>query len=214
LLRPRCARRIAYSGGKAPEVACWAHARRYFVNAQDTDAKRGAQLLALVTTLYTIERRAKDLDEDARRTLRQQESVPILARIKEWLGAEVELVLPRSQIAEAIQHVRNQWEALTVYTTQGFLAIDNNAAERALKPVAIGRKNWLFPGADRAATAAATLWTLIGSAQRHGIDPRYLTSVLAKIASTPLSKLDQFLPDTWAREDAAEPPLPTRLPVP
>jgi hypothetical protein len=101
--------------------------------------------------------------------------------------------------------VLNQWDALGVYATQGFLAIDNNAAERALKRVAIGRKNWLFAGNDRAGQTTAALYSLIASAERRGVDPRrYLTSVLAKIVSTPAGELGQFLPDVWRREAAGE----------
>ncbi len=92
------------------------------------------------------------------------------------------------------------------YTTQGFLAIDNNAAERALKRVALGRKNWFFAGHDAAAENHARLWSLIASAERHGVDPqRYLTSVLAKLGQTPSEELEQFLPDVWKHNDAAEP---------
>lgn len=109
-------------------------------------------------------------------------------------------------MAAAITYALNQWEALNVFTTRGFLDIDNNASERALKPIAIGRKNWLFAGNDQAAANHARLWSLIGSCRRHGVDPqRYLTSVLAKIPVTPSDELDQFLPDIWQREDAAEP---------
>lgn len=111
-------------------------------------------------------------------------------------------------MAGAIGYALNQWDALSIYATHGFLAIDNNAAERALKRVAIGRKNWLFAGNDKAGQTAATLYSLIASAERHGVDPqRYLTSVLAKIATTPASELDQFLPDVWAKKSAG--PVPT-----
>ena len=97
---------------------------------------------------------------------------------------------------QAIGYMLNQWDALCIYTAQGFPNIDKNAAERALKRVAIGRKNWFFAGHDEAARSAAILTTLIASAQRHGIDPQaYLTGVLAGIASTPVSQLDKFLPD-------------------
>lgn len=96
--------------------------------------------------------------------------------------------------------------ALCRYTDQGYLNIDNNAAERALKRVAIGRKNWLFAGHDEAGQSHARLYTLIAGAERHGIDPqRYLTSVLAKIGQTKLSELDQFLPDVWKAEDMTLP---------
>jgi transposase len=99
-------------------------------------------------------------------------------------------------MAGAIGYMLNQWEALCIYTTQGFLNIDNNAAERALKRVAIGRKNWLFAGHDEAAKSAAIITTLIASAQRHGIDPQaYLRGVLARIPALPVSQLEKLLPD-------------------
>ena len=195
-----------YRKGDVTEVACWAHARRKFFDAKSTDGKRSAQMLALVGGLYDVERQAKDLDESARLELRLRESVPVLARIKTWLDDEGRVVLPRSPMAGAIGYALNQWDALSVYATRGFLAIDNNAAERALKRVAIGRKNWLFAGNDRAGQTAATLYTLIASAERHGVDPqRYLTSVLAKLAITPAGELDRFLPDVWKRQAATEP---------
>lgn len=197
-----------FTAGQVTEVACWAHARRKFYDAQDSDSQRAAQMLALVGELYAVEREAKErsFDEAATLALRQARSVPVLARIKAWLDAEGEVVLPRSPLAAAITYARNQWTALTTYTTQGFLDIDNNASERALKRVAIGRKNWLFAGHDAAAENTARLWSLIASCERQAIDPqRYLTSVLAKISQTPMAELEQFLPDVWKRDDAAEP---------
>jgi len=198
-----------FAGGQVIEVACWAHARRKFYDAQDSDGRRAAEMLALVGQLYAVEREVKEADDVARLALRTERSVRVLAQIKEWLDAEGQVVLPRSPLGQAITYARNQWSALVTYTTQGFLNIDNNASERALKRVAIGRKNWLFAGHDAAALNHARLWTLIASAERHGIDPqRYLTSVLAKIGQTPAAKLDQFLPNVWQRDDAAE-PLPS-----
>jgi hypothetical protein len=194
-----------YHSGKVIEVACWAHARRKFFEAKETDGRRAAEMLAMVRELYAVEDAAKELDDTARRELRQAQSVPILARIRAWLDAEVQIVLPRSPMGQAIQYALNQWDALCVYATEGFLAIDNNAAERAMKRVAIGRKNWLFAGNDRAGETTALLYTLIASAERHGVDPqRYLTSVFAKLPFTPEEEMDQFLPDVWKREDAAE----------
>jgi len=188
------------------EVACWAHARRKFYDAQDSDPQRAAQMLALIGELYAVEREAKGADDQARLALRQERSVLVLARIKTWLDAEGQVVLPRSPLGLAIQYAQNQWQALCVYTTQGFLAIDNNPSERALKRVALGRKNWLFAGNDAAAENHARLWSLIASCERHHLDPqRYLTSVLAKIGSTTADQLAQFLPDRWGREDKAEP---------
>ena len=211
----------ATSGKTATEVACWAHARRKFYDAQDSDSKRAAEMLALIGELYEIERELKEAcggawrelsrDEQHARivSVRQERSVPVLARIKTWLDTAGEIVLPRSPMMTAITYAKNQWTALGVYVTQGFLNIDNNAAERALKRVAIGRKNWLFAGHDAAAGNHARLWSLIASAERHGIDPqRYLTSVLAQISQTPASDLPQFLPDLWKAADSAQ-PIPT-----
>ena len=176
-------------------------------------------MLRFVQRLYAIEDRIKlrierrlkkgpELTMDQRhqiiRQARQARSVPILEQMKQWLDTEQKLVLPRSPIAAAITYRLNQWTALCAYTTAGFLNIDNNAAERALKRVAIGRKNWLFAGNDAAGESHANLYTLLSSAQRHGLDPqKYLMSVLAKIGSTPMSELEQFLPDVWKAENAA-----------
>jgi transposase len=195
-----------YIKGEVIEVACWAHARRKFFDAKDTDGRRATQMLEMVRQLYAVEDQAKPLDDEQRRVLRQEKSLPILATIKTWLDAEKQLVLPRSPMAAAITYTLNQWDALCRYTDQGFLNIDNNAAERALKRVAIGRKNWLFAGHDQAGASHARLWTLIASAEHNGLDPqRYLTSVLAKIGQTPISQLNQFLPDVWKTDDATQP---------
>jgi len=192
--------------GQVTEVACWAHARRKFYDTQDSDERRSLEMLALVAELYAIEREAKEANDETRLALRQDRSVPVLAQIKTWLDTEKETVLPRSPMAKAITYAQNQWDALTIYTTQGFLNIDNNASERALKRVALGRKNWLFAGNDAAAENHAKLWSLIASCDRHKIDPqRYLTSVFAKIGQTPKEELGQFLPDVWKAEDTAEP---------
>lgn len=187
------------------EVACWAHARRKFFDARETDGKRSAQMLEFVRQLYAIEDEGKLLAQDARRDLRQQNSRPILDQIKTWLDAEQPIVLPRSPMGQAVTYTLNQWTALTRYTDEGYLNIDNNAAERALKRVAIGRKNWLFAGHDAAGQSHARLYSLLASAQRHGLDPqKYLMSVLARIGRTKLSALEQFLPDVWKAEETSE----------
>ena len=132
------------------ECACWAHGRRHFFDAKDTDARRSAQMLSMVRELYAVEDEAGaqiaatpgvtgEQADAIRLALRQQKSVPILATIKTWLDTEQKLVLPRSPMAQAITYMLNQWDALCIYTTQGFLNIDNNAAERALRRVGIGR---------------------------------------------------------------------------
>lgn len=190
------------------EVACWAHCRRHFFDARETDSARAAAMLGMVRELYAVEDQARALDDEARRELRQRKSVPILARIKAWLDEQIKLVLPRSPMAAAINYTLNQWEALCRYCQAGYLDIDNNAAERAMKRVAIGRKNWLFAGNDAFGQYHAMLWSLIASAEAHGIDPqRYLASVLAKIGQTSMGDLEQFLPDVWKADLAAESPV-------
>jgi transposase len=191
---------IFHSG--ASEVACWAHARRKFFEAKETDGKRAAQMLAFVRDLYSIEDDAKLLGDDERRAMRQARSTPILAEIKTWLDRERDVVLPRSPMAQAITYALNQWDALNTYVREGYLNIDNNSAERALKRVAIGRKNWLFAGNDRAGGTAALLYSLIASAERHGLDPqRYLTGLFARLPSLPSTDLAKQLPDAWKRAD-------------
>ena len=128
-----------YHKGHVIEVACWAHARRHFFDAKDTDARRAAEMLGMVQELYAVEAQAKDLSDDQRRDLRQKLSVPILAKIRSWLEREQKTVLPRSPMAGAIGYTLNQWDALTRYCEQGWLDIDNNVAERAQKRVALGR---------------------------------------------------------------------------
>ena len=194
-----------YHKGGVIEVACWAHARRKYFDARETDGARAAAMLTMVRELYVVEDEAKAMNDEQRRELRQEKAVPILAKIKAWLDEQIKVVLPRSPMAQAINYTLNQWEALCRYTEAGYLDIDNNAAERAMKRVAIGRKNWLFTGNDTFGQYHAVLWSLIASAEANGVDPqRYLTSVLAKIAQTPISQLQQFLPDVWKREQATE----------
>jgi hypothetical protein len=215
-----------YHKGNVIEVACWAHCRRKYFDARETDGRRSAQMLEMVRQLYAVEHEAgeqiatiqgctREQADSIRRDLRQQKSVPILAQIKTWLDTEKELVLPRSPMAGAITYTLNQWEALNRYVEQGFLDIDNNTAERAMKRVAIGRKNWLFAGNDLAATNHARLYTLLASAERHGLNPQaYLSSVLAKIGQTKLSEINQFLPDVWKAEDeSVKHESPSQTPV-
>ena len=130
---------------------------------------------------------------------------PILDRIKLWLAEHKAQVLPRSPMGQAITYALNQWPALCVYLGDGRLKIDNNAAERALRRVAVGRKNWLWAGTDESAQAHAVLWSLIASAQQHELDVQlYLRSVLAHLPATPSSQLERFLPDVWKRDLMAE----------
>jgi transposase len=188
----------------ATEVACWAHARRKFVEARDSDTRLSLDALAHIRRLYDVERRGRDLDCDGRRALRQHASVPVLRAFRDWLDARRGAVLPKSPLGAALTYALNPWDALNVYVTDGDLAIDNNAAERALRGVAVGRKNWLFWGSDAGGKTAAVLTSLVATCKRHGLDPwSYLADVLTRIPTHPTEHIAELLPDAWAQAQRA-----------
>jgi len=187
-----------YRSGKVIEVGCWAHSRRKFFEAGPTDARRSLSVLTWIRQLYAIEKTAKEMNDDQRAALRQAQAAPILNQLHEYLLAQRDQVLPQSPMGEAITYALNQWNALTRYTSDGCLAIDNNTAERAIRPLAIGRKNYLFVGSDTGGHTAATLYSIVTSAKRAGLDTwLYLRDLLARMPSAPLSHLPDFLPDRW-----------------
>jgi transposase len=187
-----------YTAGRVVEVACWAHTRRKFHESLETDPSRASAAIAMIRLLYKVEEGARDLSSDERKALRQERSKPRLEQIKEWLEKERDLVLPKSPIGQAISYTLSNWTALTRYVDDGDLHIDNNPAENAIRPVVLGRKNWLFAGSDNGGRTAAILGSFIASCQRHQIDPfAYLRDVLTEIASCPINELDRLLPDRW-----------------
>jgi transposase len=209
-----------FAGKSVKEVACWAHARRKFDEAKAAQPETALSAMAWIKRLYDVEREAKayrkgldaHLSEDECRTLfvakrhelRQEKSIPILADFDAWLTRQEAVVLPKSPAGQAIRYARGNWAALNRYAEDGDLSIDNNFAERAMRHVAIGRKNWLFFGSDRGGETWAILTSLLYSAKLHGLDLwAYMKDVLDRIAETPLSELDQFLPDVWKRLHAA-----------
>ena len=186
------------------EVACWAHARRKFYEARTSDPPRSAQALAYIRLLYDVEDQAKEkqLEPAARAALRRELALPRLNQFKQWLqGQQLSNgggVLPKSPMGQAITYTLNQWNALCVYVSDGDLAIDNNAAENALRRIALGRKNWLFCGSDAGGQTAAILFSMIATCDRHKVNPfEYLRDVLSRIASQPISKLAELLPGQW-----------------
>jgi transposase len=190
------------AGGQVTEVACWAHARRKFYDARRTDAEVSTHALAYIRLLYDVEDRAKRCSAAERQQLRRECALPRLEQFKDWLTSQQAErggpVLPKSPMGEAIGYALNQWDALCVYTTDGDLAIDNNASENAVRPIALGRKNWLFAGSDNGGATAATLFSLLATCQRHKVEPfAYLRDVLTRIAETPREQYDQLLPNRW-----------------
>jgi len=195
-----------YATGRIVEVGCWAHARRYFWDAKASEPVRGLPALAFIQQLYAVEAAAKGLDADTRRARRQADALPVLGRFKLWLDEQADRVLPKSPIGEAIGYARAQWTALTRYCENGALAIDNNAAERALRRVCTGRKNWLFCGSDEGGKRAAILYSLVATCKAHGIDAwAYLRDVLERIPTLPNSRRAELLPRNWK---AAQPLAP------
>jgi transposase len=180
------------------EVACNAHARRKFYEARGSDALRSHRALAYYRQLYELERAAKDFSDAQRLQMRQDLAVPILGQFHQWLEAQRPEVLPKSPLGEAIGYALNNWAALVRYTEAGFLAIDNNAAERQMKRIAIGRKNWLTVGSPRGGQTAAVLFSFTSTCQRLGVAPwAYLQDVLTRLPTTPAGQLGDLLPDHW-----------------
>lgn len=187
-----------YATGHVIECACWAHARRKFHDAIATDSNRAHRMVAWIRQLYEVEREAKHLAVEERRVMRVEQSKPLLGAIKTWLDEQQLNVLPKSPIGAAMAYALNHWTALARYLDDGVIAIDNNAAERAVRGIAVGRKNWLFLGSDNGGRAAATYYTLIQSAKRHGIDPyAYLRDVLLRITTESNTDLRELLPGRW-----------------
>ena len=194
------------SGGAIIEVACWAHARRYWFDAIKTDPARAHQALGFIARLYEIERNCANGTPQQRHAARQTHALPILAQFQTWLDEQAPHVLPKSPIGEAFTYTLNHWTALVRYTEDGTLAIDNNVAERTLKVCAIGRKNWLFVASLTGGRRAAILFSLIASAKANQVEPwAWLRDVFTRLpqlatASSPglaPAALDELLPDHW-----------------
>jgi transposase len=198
------------------EVACNAHARRKFYEARGSDAARSHQALAYYRQLYELERHAQenDFSDTQRWQMRQDLAVPILNQFQQWLAEQRREVLPKSPMAEALGYALNNWTALVRYTEAGFLAIDNNVAEREMKRIAIGRKNWLFVGSPQGGQTAAILISFTSTCHRLGVEPwAYLQDVLTRLPTTPAGQLENLLPDHWQTARVGTPTIPTATPM-
>jgi transposase len=191
------------------EVACNAHARRKFYEARGSDTLRSHQALAFYRQLYELERQAKDFSDVQRLQIRQELSLPILEQFHQWLLAQRPEVLPKSPMREAISYALNNWGALVRYTEAGFLAIDNNVAEREMKRMAIGRKNWLTVGSPRGSQTAAVLFSFTSTCQRLGVEPwAYLQDALTCLPTMPAGQYGDLLPDHWQEARRAKTTTP------
>jgi transposase len=178
------------------EAACWAHARRKFHDIHVVHASpTTTEALARIGALYAIEDEIRGKPADLRLSIRQTRARPLLEGLRSWMEKALRSLSSKSETAGAIRYALSRWRALTRYTEDGLLEIDNSAAERSLRAVALGRKNFLFVGSDSGGERAAAMYALIGSAKLNGLDPElYLRTVLARIADHPVSQIQDLLP--------------------
>jgi transposase len=197
------------SGGRIIHASCNAHARREFVEAESNDPVLASQAISFYRQLYDVEERGKTLSAEARWELRQRDAVPVWDRMRRWLESDAgKRVLPRSRIGESLGYLRNQWSALRVYLSDGRIPIDNDQSERTIRPLAVGRNNWLFLGHPRAAPGRLQMYSIVSSAHRHHlVIDDYLEDVLRRLADAQQNHpadlepgspyLTDLLPDRW-----------------
>ena len=186
------------SQGSIVEVACWAHCRRYWWKAREQNPSRAHHVLGVIRRLYDVERAAAELDNAARCVLRQEHARPLLTDLRQWLDEQ--RVLPQSLIGKAKTYTDNQWQPLNQYLDHGFLAIDNNISDRSVKPVAIGRKAWLFVGSPEAGRRAATLVSLVASCKANRVEPwAYLRDIFVRLPQG--DPIDSLLPNRWLEQN-------------
>ncbi|MGB6412579.1 MAG: IS66 family transposase [Candidatus Cybelea sp.] len=184
-----------YDGGRVVEAACWAHVRRKFVDLYELHQSEVAkEVLDRIGALYAIEKEIRERSPVERRAVRQERSRPLLDALELYLRDMLRTLSQKSAMAKAIRYALSRWEALNRYCDDGRIEIDNNAAERALRCVALGRKNYLFAGSDAGGERAAAIYSLLGTAKLNGFNPEaYLREVLARIAEHPITRIDELL---------------------
>jgi transposase len=187
----------------AGHAACWAHVRRKFEKALETEPQEAAEIMQQIQTLYRVEQqicdRSEPLSAEEIVAIRERDALPVIEALKPTLIQHRERALPKSRLATAIEYAFGQWPYLETYIHDGRVAIDNNSCERAMRKVAIGRKNWLFTGSVEGGSYAATLYSLIETCARLKINPhQYLTDVLVRVGSHPQSRIAELTPRAWA----------------
>ena len=188
-----------YDSGRVTEAACWAHARRPWwdlhLSLGRAPGTVAEQALKRIAALYEVETDIRGQPPDERRRQRQARAGPLLEELHAWLTSMVGRVSAKSEIAAAIGYSLTRWRALTRYVDDGRIEIDNNAAERALRGVSLGRKNYLFMGSDAGGERAAAIYSLVETTKLNGLDPEaYLREVLTRIADHPINRIDELLP--------------------
>ena len=163
-----------------------------------------AEAVRRIDRLFAVERDIAGLSAEARLAVRRERSAPILAELEPWLRQQQERLSRKSEVGKAIAYTTRRWEALTRFMSDGRICLSNNAAERALRGVAVGRRNWTFAGSDRGGERAAAIYTLIETAKLNGVDPQaWLADVLARIADHPAKRITDLLPWNWRAERLA-----------
>jgi transposase len=186
------------AGNQITRSGCWAHMKRKIIDAEKAAPEIAREAVERVRALYAVERHAKDATAEERLRMRQQQSTPLLAELRERLLVWKEQLLPKHPMAEAIHYALGQWSELNVFCSDGAVPIDNNVSEREMKRVVLNRKNSLFVGNPRGGRTAAILASLTSTCRRHQIDPQlYLTQLLINLPSTTISQLHAWLPDQW-----------------
>jgi hypothetical protein len=191
-----------YRGGKIQEVACMAHIRRKFF---DLHASQGsavaAEALERIASLYRIEKEARGQPPDRRQAIRQDKAKEIFDDLEAWLQTQIARVSAKSPLGGAIRYAITRMKRLRPYLDHGTLELDNNTAERAMRAIALGRKNYLFMGSERGGKSAAIAYTLIETAKLNGVDPQaWLTDVLARIADHKITSLRELMPWNHTRQ--------------
>jgi transposase len=185
-----------YETGRIQEAGCWAHVRRKFFDLQEAHASPVAsEALERIAALYGIEKEIRGRPAEERQQVRNARARPLLESLRQWFEAMLPKLSRKSDTTAAIRYALSLWDALLRYSNDGHIEIDNNAAERALRAVALGRKNYLFAGSDSGGERAAAIYSLIGSAKLNGLDPEtYLREVLSRIADHPITRIEELLP--------------------
>jgi transposase len=196
-----------FAGGKVDEMACMAHVRRKFVDIHQSQGGAIAEeAIKRIAALYAVEQRARGKSSDERAALRQEFAQPLFDDLESWLKAQLPKVSGKSPLAGAIRYALNRLPKARPYLDNGILELDNNAVERAMKPVALGRKNWLFAGSEGGGKAMAIAFTLIETAKLNTVDPQaWLTWVLERIADHKINRIDELLPWNYAAQTEVAP---------
>lgn len=185
-------------GNQITRAGCWSHSRRKFVDTEKVAPEIAREAVALVGALFAMERQAKHFSVEERLALRQAQSAPVLAKLREKLLDWKEQLLPKHPMAEAVNYALSQWAELNVFCFDGAVPIDNNVSEREMKRVVLNRKNSLFVGNPRGGRTAAILASLTSTCRRHDLDPQlYLTQLLMNLPQAKMSELSDWLPDQW-----------------